>query len=178
MYMAIQCSPGRSASCVLHTIAVGYVSTICGRQSLATTSYGRHISGSRDSRCDISSVCISGRRWCCDSCRSRARPRIRRRRQRSRSARVPPRSVSRCAGYPSAPGGSSRRRTRPALGRTRRTCSRCRNRRASTRCLRPARVCRWRRKGSRSCERTGPSRSSAEAVSPAPDVRRRRRLGS
>ena len=48
-------------------------------------------------------------------------------------------SVSRCAGYPSASGGSSRRRTRPALGRTRRTCSRCRNRRASTRCLRPAR---------------------------------------
>ena len=46
------------------SIGVGYVSTmISNRESLATTSYVRHISGSRDSRCDISSVCIvSGRR--------------------------------------------------------------------------------------------------------------------
>ena len=60
-------SPGRSESWVLHMIAAGYVSTmISSRESLATTSYVRHISGSRDSRCDISSVCIvvvvSGRR--------------------------------------------------------------------------------------------------------------------
>ena len=59
-----QCSPGRSESWVLHTMAAGYVSTmIYSRESLATTSYVRHIS---DSRCDISSVCIvvvvSGRR--------------------------------------------------------------------------------------------------------------------
>ena len=45
--MATQCSPVRSASWVLHTIAVGYVSTISGRQSLATTSYGRHITAGR-----------------------------------------------------------------------------------------------------------------------------------
>ena len=32
-----------------------------------------------------------------------------------------PQSVSRCAGHPSAPGGSSRRGTRPVLGRTRRS---------------------------------------------------------
>ena len=89
---------------------------------------------------------------------------------------MPPQSVYRCADYPSAPGGSSRRRTRPVLGRTLRTCSRFRNRRASTRCLRPVRVSSWRRKGSRSCESTDRSRSSVEAVSPAPDVRRR--LGS
>ena len=37
-YMATQCSPGWSLSCVLHTKADGYVETTSGRVSLATTS--------------------------------------------------------------------------------------------------------------------------------------------
>ena len=74
------------------------------------------------------------RRWCCLFDIGH------RRRPRSPSTRAAPQSVSRCAGYPSAPGGSSRRRTHPVFVRTRRTCSHCRTRRTSTRCLRPASV--------------------------------------
>ena len=35
----VQCSPGWSLSCVLHTKADGYVATTSGRVYLATTSY-------------------------------------------------------------------------------------------------------------------------------------------
>ena len=46
--MSTQCSPGRSEPWVLHTIAVGYVSTmIFGRECLATTSYVRGTSAGR-----------------------------------------------------------------------------------------------------------------------------------